>query len=508
MTSETSRPLRVETTPIPGFLRIDLPVHGDSRGWFKENWQREKMLALGLPDFGPVQNNISFNHEVGVTRGIHAEPWDKYVSVASGRVFGAWVDLREGPTFGTLYTCEIDPSVAVYVPRGVGNAYQTLEPATAYTYLVNDHWLPDARYTFLNLADSSVAVPWPIPLEKAVLSDKDRSHPPLEEVSPFPAPGASLPGAAPLTRGADSDGATASGEEPHVSGPDGGSRSGRRVLVTGANGQLGRELMRQLPEAGYEATGVDLPEVDISDAPALEDFPWGDYDVVVNAAAWTNVDGAETPEGRRLSWRANATGPANLARAATAHGLVLVHVSSEYVFDGTAEVHAEDEPVSPLGVYGQSKAGGDAAVAATTRHYLVRTSWVVGEGGNFVRTMARLAAQGVEPKVVADQVGRLTFTTDLAAGIIHLLETGAPYGTYNLSGEGAVVSWADVARRVYELTGHSAQEVTPVSTEEYFADQDVAPRPLVSTLDLSKIESTGFVPADSMQRLEDYVRSL
>ena len=99
--TEMLKPLGVETTPIPGFLRIDLTVHGDNRGWFKENWQREKMVALGLPDFGPVQNNISFNDEVGVTRGIHAEPWDKFVSVATGRVFGAWVDLLEGPSFGT-----------------------------------------------------------------------------------------------------------------------------------------------------------------------------------------------------------------------------------------------------------------------------------------------------------------------------------------------------------------------------------------------------------------------
>ena len=148
----TAKPLGITTTPIPGFLRIDLTVHGDNRGWFKENWQREKMVALGLPDFQPVQNNISFNDEVGVTRGIHAEPWDKFVSVATGRVFGAWVDLREGPSFGTVYTTIIDPGVAVFVPKGVGNSYQTLEPNTAYTYLVNDHWSPDARYTFLNLA--------------------------------------------------------------------------------------------------------------------------------------------------------------------------------------------------------------------------------------------------------------------------------------------------------------------------------------------------------------------
>ena len=471
-------PLSIHSTPIPGFLRLDLTVHGDDRGWFKENWQREKMIALGLPDFGPVQNNISFNDEVGVTRGIHAEPWDKFVSVATGRVFGAWVDLREGPGFGAVYTCEIDPSVAVFVPRGVGNAYQTLEPGTAYTYLVNEHWSPEAAYTFLNLADETAAVPWPIPLERAILSDRDRAHPRLPDVTPFPADSAD-------------------------------SEHGRRVLVTGAHGQLGRELVARLPAAGCTVTGVDLPEFDISDAARMAAVDWSAYDVVINAAAWTDVDGAETPDGRRLSWRANATGPANLAREAIRHGLTLVHVSSEYTFDGTADLHVEDEPPSPLGVYGQSKAGGDAAIQAVPRHYLVRTSWVVGDGGNFVRTMASLAGRGVAPRVVADQTGRLTFTSDLAAGIIHLLSVGAEPGTYNLSGEGPIVSWCDVAKRVYELVGRSADEVTPVTTAEYYAGREgIAPRPLSSALDLSKIEAAGFTPGDSMERLEAYVPTL
>jgi dTDP-4-dehydrorhamnose 3,5-epimerase-like enzyme len=177
--------LAVEETPIAGLQRWDVPVHGDNRGWFKENWQREKMLELGLPDLGPVQNNVSFNRTAGTTRGIHAEPWDKYISVASGSVFGAWVDLRQGPGFGAVYTTIIDPSVAVYVPRGVGNAFQTLEDATAYSYLVNDHWSPAAEYTFLNLADETVAIPWPIPLADAELSDKDRAHPRLADVVPM-----------------------------------------------------------------------------------------------------------------------------------------------------------------------------------------------------------------------------------------------------------------------------------------------------------------------------------
>jgi dTDP-4-dehydrorhamnose 3,5-epimerase len=178
------KPLQVHTTTIPGVLLVDLPVHGDNRGWFKENWQREKMMAIGLPDFGPVQNNISFNDAVGTTRGIHAEPWDKFISIAFGSVFGAWVDLREGDSFGSVFTAELDPSTAIYIPRGVGNSYQTLEPNTAYTYLVNDHWSAAAQdeYTFLNLADEDVAISWPIPLAEAELSEKDRLHPPLSQI--------------------------------------------------------------------------------------------------------------------------------------------------------------------------------------------------------------------------------------------------------------------------------------------------------------------------------------
>lgn len=121
-------------------MLVDLPVHADSRGWFKENWQREKMVGAGLPDFRPIQNNVSFNKEAGTTRGIHAEPWDKYVSVVGGSVFGAWVDLREGPDFGTTFTATIGPGQAVFVPRGVGNGFQTLEPDTGYSYLVTEHW--------------------------------------------------------------------------------------------------------------------------------------------------------------------------------------------------------------------------------------------------------------------------------------------------------------------------------------------------------------------------------
>src|SRR5690606_36536602 len=118
--------------------------------------------------------------------GVHAEPWDKLVSVVAGRVFGAWVDLREGPTFGASFTLELDETTAVFVPEGVGNSYQTLTEGAVYSYLVNDHWSPDAEYTMLNLADPTVAIDWPIPLIEAVVSDKDQAHPTLDRVTPVP----------------------------------------------------------------------------------------------------------------------------------------------------------------------------------------------------------------------------------------------------------------------------------------------------------------------------------
>ncbi len=450
--------LQPVATGIPGLVLWELPVHGDARGWFKENWQRAKMTAAGLPDFGPVQNNVSFNDAVGTTRGIHAEPWDKWVSVATGRIFGAWVDLREGPTFGTVFTAELDPSRAIFVPRGVGNSYQTLEPDTAYSYLVNDHWSPDAAYTFLNLADETAAIAWPIPLSAAEISAKDAAHPRLRDVTPLPP---------------------------------------AKILVLGAAGQLGRALHLEFGDAAHLEYATRA-ELDLADPQLAGARRWRDYTVIINAAAHTAVDAAEAPEGRREAWAANVTGVAALARIATEHGITLVHVSSDYVFDGAlSRPYREDDPVCPLGVYGQTKAAGDAIVTTVPRHYVVRTSWVIGEGANFVRTMASLAERGVDPRVVDDQVGRLTFTADLARGIRHLIDVSAPYGVYNLTGAGEPTSWADIARRVFTLGGHDPARVTGLSTEEYFATAagPVAPRPRNSVLDLAKIEATGFVPS-------------
>jgi dTDP-4-dehydrorhamnose 3,5-epimerase len=169
---------------IPGLIEFDLDVHEDGRGYFKENYQKAKLVELGLPaDFEPVQNNISFNEAIGVTRGLHAEPWDKYISIAGrGKVFAAWVDLRPGQTFGNTYHTEIDAGKAVYVPRGVANAFQTLTRGTVYTYLVNAHWSSDVKYRAINLNDEQVNIPWPIDLADSIISEKDLANPKLSEI--------------------------------------------------------------------------------------------------------------------------------------------------------------------------------------------------------------------------------------------------------------------------------------------------------------------------------------
>ena len=475
--------LSVAETGIGGLKVVDLAVHGDSRGWFKENWQRAKMTALGIPDLRVVQNNISYNDSRGVTRGIHAEPWDKFISVARGSVFGAWVDLREGSaTYGKVFTCTLDPSKAIYVPRGVGNSFQALEDGTAYTYLVDAHWSLELKktYTFVNLADPELAIQWPIPLDEATVSEADLNHPYLKDVIPM-AP--------------------------------------KRTLVTGCNGQLGRAVRALAEERGVakDFDFCDIDTFDMSDPDAYVQYDWSLYGTVINCGAYTAVDKAETPEGRVIAWKANATGPALLARACAEHGITLVHVSSDYVFDGTAEVHTEDEPLSPLSVYGQTKAAGDIAVAGCPRHYIMRSSWVIGEGRNFVKTMRGLSDRVADPDdnleqvtVVDDQLGRLTFTRDMAEAIFHVLGTHAPYGTYDCTGSGAVKSWADIARAVFEAANGNGERVVPVSTADYYANAagPVAPRPVHSALDLSKLEAAGFHMPDWEEELGEYLKTL
>lgn len=278
----------------------------------------------------------------------------------------------------------------------------------------------------------------------------------------------------------------------------------KNVIILGANGQLGQALQKLYPNA--KAGDTDM--LDITDLGAVMAFDWSPYSAIINAAAYTNVDGAETTEGRRIAWAVNAVGPANLAQAAAKADIPLVHISSDYAFDGEkTSPYTETDPFCPLGVYATSKTAADIAVASHPKHYIIRTSWVMGEGRNFVRILLDVGKKGINPAVVSDQIGRPTFTADLAAGIQHLLSTNATYGTYNLSNSGEPVSWADLTRAAYQFAKFS-NTVTNTTAEEYFKDkQPSSPRPAYSVLSLDKITAAGFTPKDWKVALEAYVAS-
>ncbi len=275
-----------------------------------------------------------------------------------------------------------------------------------------------------------------------------------------------------------------------------------KFFIVGANGQLGTALRGQYPNAKF----ADVGELDITNRDSVLNYDWANITHILNAAAYTNVDGAESAEGRVAAWKVNATAVGYLAEAARRHDMTLVHISTDYVYDGTNDPHTETEDFAPLSVYGASKAAGDLLVGALPKHYILRTSWVIGEGKNFVRTMLELGKKGVSPKVVSDQIGRLTFTTELVRAIDHLLSQKAEPGTYNVSNSGQPASWADITRQIFELAGYQGLTVTDSTTADYFAGKEgIASRPLNSSFDLSKITATGFTSRDWQDDLKQYI---
>lgn len=266
----------------------------------------------------------------------------------------------------------------------------------------------------------------------------------------------------------------------------------RRWLVVGSRGMLGGELVDVLDRRGVPVTGLDLPEVDIT-VPASCRASVADHDVVVNCAAYTAVDAAESDEA--TAFAVNAVGPANLARACAESGALLVHLSTDYVFPGDGDVPVpEDAAISPRSAYGRTKAAGEWAVQAYLqgRHHLVRTAWLYGrDGPSFVHTMQRLALQDAEPvRVVDDQRGQPTWTRDVADRVVALITAGVPAGTYHATSSGSP-SWWDLAREVFARSGADPQRVQPVPTSAY---PRPAPRPAWSVLGHAAWASTGIDP--------------
>jgi dTDP-4-dehydrorhamnose reductase len=261
-----------------------------------------------------------------------------------------------------------------------------------------------------------------------------------------------------------------------------------RWLVTGAGGQLGADLLRVL--AGEDVDGRTRAELDVTDPDAVATAVAG-RDVVLNAAGWTDVDGAESDEAG--AYAANATGPAVLAGACARVGATLVHVSTDYVFAGDARTpYAEDAPVDPRSAYGRTKAAGERAVLASGGPaYVVRTAWVYGEtGANFVKTMARLERERDTVDVVDDQRGSPTWSRDLATGLVALAGSGAPFGIYHATGAGET-TWCGFARAVFAELGADPARVRPTTTT---ANPRPAPRPAYSVLAGRRWRAAGLAP--------------
>jgi dTDP-4-dehydrorhamnose reductase len=256
--------------------------------------------------------------------------------------------------------------------------------------------------------------------------------------------------------------------------------TGKKMALVGSKGMLA-SAVRERAGGGWEVIDLDLPEFDMTDASQVEEtLRLIEPTVIVNCAAYTNVDGAESDENSAL--RVNGEGPANLARAAKRFGATLVHISTDYVFDGQKRVpYLEEDSVAPKSAYGRTKLAGEQAIleSGLEKFFIIRTSWLYGPGGkNFVETVIRLATEREELRIVADQVGTPTYTVDLAEAIFRLLATvtgeadaAAPYGIYHFSAEGAC-SWYEFAGEIVAQAQDlgepiKAQRVLPIKTEDY-----------------------------------------
>lgn len=264
-----------------------------------------------------------------------------------------------------------------------------------------------------------------------------------------------------------------------------------RWLVVGAQGMLGQDLVAAAAAAGHDVRGVDRNEVDITVPASVAAVVTSGIDVVVNCAAWTSVDDAETHEPQAFA--VNAVGPALLARASRHAGARLVQISTDYVFAGDASSpYSEDAAPAPRSAYGRTKAAGEWAVRAEQPdHLIVRTAWLYGAHGPcFPKTMARLAATRDELTVVSDQVGQPTWTVDLAALVLTLVTSRAPAGTYHGTSSGSA-SWFEFARAVLSATARPQVTVRPTTSEQYTRP---APRPAYSVLGHDALRAIGIPP--------------
>ena len=283
-----------------------------------------------------------------------------------------------------------------------------------------------------------------------------------------------------------------------------------KYLITGANGQLGYDVKKQLAKRGFEAIGTDVSDMDITDSTAVnEKFDAVNPDVVIHCAAWTAVDAAEDDENKSKVYAVNVIGTKNIANACKKHNCKMVYISTDYVFSavGDEPIKPDCKEFAPLNYYGETKYLGEKAVSETLdKFFIVRIAWVFGKNGNnFIKTMLNVGKTHDTVRVVNDQIGTPTYTYDLARLLVDMNET-EKYGYYHATNEGGYISWYDFTKEIYRQAGYRT-EVLPVSTEEYGLSK--AARPFNSRLDKSKLVEVGFTPLPTWQdALRRYLKEI
>lgn len=281
-----------------------------------------------------------------------------------------------------------------------------------------------------------------------------------------------------------------------------------KVLVTGVKGQLGYDVVNELEKRGHVAIGVDIEEMDITNAESVNSvITKANPDAVIHCAAWTAVDAAE--DNADMCRKVNAEGTKNIADVCKKLDCKMVYISTDYVFDGqgTEPWQADCKDYKPLNVYGQTKLEGELAVSETlSKYFIVRIAWVFGVNGkNFIKTMLNVGKKYDTVRVVSDQVGTPTYTLDLARLLVDMVET-EKYGYYHATNEGGYISWYDFTCEIFRQAGYDTK-VVPVTTEEYGLSK--AARPFNSRLDKQKLVDNGFEPLPTWQNaLERYLKEI
>ena len=435
---------------------------GDDRGYFT-SITRKQLDALDFCDWKQDSESMSVK---GTIRGLHfqKDPYcqAKVVKCINGAVLDVVVDVRkDSPTYGKYTAVELtkENGRRLYVPRGFAHGFLALTDDATFAYQVDNEYAQRLEGGIL-WNDKAINIPWDeifkkYGIDNPILSDKDKDRIPLEEAN--------------LNF----------------------LRRPKRYLVTGVNGQLGYDIVRELKDRGEEdILALDIDDMDITNKEQVDKIVKAyNPDVIFHCAAWTAVDKAETLDDVCRS--VNVIGTKNIADASIEVGAKLVYMSTDYVFDGTKdinELYNEEDTPNPKSVYGQTKFEGEEEVRKNPNHFITRISWVFGiNGNNFIKTMLKLADKHPQLTVVDDQIGSPTYTVDLAKLLVEMAET-EKYGTYHVNNEG-YCSWAEFAKYIMEINEKDT-EIIPVSTEKYYEGKDtssIAYRPRNSKLDKTKL---------------------